>query len=393
MKKGYTISDLAYIVLSIVDFNLLFLNISGNKFVNYVNLLGVGVGVVISFTLVNVFLESRYKKDTLLLILFMISILISSVINKDNHQIYDWKIVTILFLLKIYSFIAIGSYLLKKIGFSNFLKYLFYISLIYCVTNDVLTLLKFSSYVSSRMFFLGNKYDIAYLHLNMVTFYLSWKASLNIRDKKVERILYLYTTMVCILIDCITGLVGIVLLYIFSNSYTIKKINKSVLWSIAALISFSVIYIYPLIVNSNLYQRIVIGYLNRSITMTGRMNIYNEYPAIMQNHWLWGYGYGSSYETIFSHMFMPNAQNGFGDFILQNGVVAAIIFVLIVLYCIQRVHNICRAEPLYVSILVYTILGSVEITLSPIFLGVLILMYFAVNYKNEIESSYNEKAN
>ena len=111
--------------------------------------------------------------------------------------------------------------------------------------------------------------------------------------------------------------------------------------------------------------------------MTGRMNIYKAIPYLMNNHWYWGYGYGSSYAVVNGLISMPDMQNGFMELVVQVGLITTIVFAFFVLSIIKMIKSlkITTSFPLLCLVYVYTVLSSFEVTFSVQFVFICMVIY------------------
>ena len=366
-------------LITFFAFNLLFGSLQPTELQNFINTIGILLGCFIFLIDVPLFYRKSSVSFFVLIVLFSLFELYSTYVNLNNHTSINGLTAGISFLAKILAFFVLISYLIYNGYYKEVAKYLFFICLGYCIINDVMLIFRYGRFKALQVCLLGNKFEITYMHINLISFYL-FQTYFNDQSKSIKTklwVLFLYAILISRLVDCITGLNGVLFFVILFFLIPKKVIYNPILWITISVISFTSVYFWNQIVNSNLYQNLVIDWLSRDGTMMGRINIFKQLPQIMSGHWLWGYGAGSAYETINNYMNMPNAQNGFWNIILQIGSIAFIVLVIITVYSINKakVLKIKCIEPLIIMIYVYSILAVFEITIDNNFIGYVLLIY------------------
>jgi O-antigen ligase len=102
--------------------------------------------------------------------------------------------------------------------------------------------------------------------------------------------------------------------------------------------------------------------LNSSISLTGRVSIYDAIPKIMKDHWMLGWGYTST--RIVQITGLANMQNGFLQLIYNNGVLGTIPFLLVMLIAIKKVielKDLKIGRVFLASIVSFFVIAIVEI--------------------------------
>lgn len=381
MNKGLVISKekLWIFLITFFAFNLLFGALQPIGFQNFINVIGIILGCLVFLTNMSLFYRKLPISFLIMIILFSVFELYSTYINLGNHTSINGMSTGIYFLAKILSFFVLLFYLIFNGHYKIVAKYLFFICLGYCIINDVLLLFRYRSFQSLQLYPLGNKFEVAYMHLDLIAFYL-FQTYFNSQSKNIKSkllLLVFYAILISKVVDCITGLNGILFFMILLCLIPEKSLYNPMWWSIISVISFSTVYFYNQIVTSDLYQKLVINWLFRETTMMGRINIYKQLPQIMSGHWLWGFGAGSAYETIYNYMRMPNAQNGFWNIILQIGSLAVIILIMLTVYSISRSGKLKlkSVKPLIIMLYVYSMLSTFEITIDNNFIGYVLLIW------------------
>ena len=117
--------------------------------------------------------------------------------------------------------------------------------------------------------------------------------------------------------------------------------------------------------------------LNKQITLTGRVKIYNRFGEIMQNHWLFGYGYTS--DRIIEVTKLANTQNGFLQVIYVGGLVSFAVFMIMMFYIIAQIIKIKNKKEqniLFSALMAFFAIAVIEIP----FHSVLFYMLLAIIY-------------
>lgn len=378
MKKKVYIDNAFIIVYSFLVFNIGFTSIFPKVIVNLLTIFAFIITLLLVVGTFNVIYPRLTSIPFVLFIIYILLTILSAYLNRDsdfytgitNSTVNYIMILTTIF----FSVIVIASLGKLKLFFAV----VFYSCLLFCLINDITFLPHYRSFISSQAYLLHGKFQVAYSHLELLAFYLVNVYSNNFNLKKLYVcILVFLTLLIDISVDCITGITGLILFIVLLILCPKKILKQPLFWLVIFSISSAVPFLYQNIIDSSIYQNFVLGSLNRGMTMNGRMNIYKEIPYLMYNHWLWGYGYGSSYGVVHGLISMPDMQNGLMELVVQVGLITASIFVLFVFYIIRMTQFLNKKNilPLLIMIYVYTILGSFEITFSITFFFLCMIMY------------------
>lgn len=257
--------------------------------------------------------------------------------------------------------------------------------------TDVLV---FTKGATDELYLVGTKFGVVYQHLFLITLFMYLKSEkLAVKNNRQRysvqiklALLLLLTGIVSIYVDCMTGVVGIIIFFVLS--ILVRKFGKiftsPVFFLVTIFLSFSVVWaMSALLVNTHI-ANFITKYLNRELTLTGRTLIYAGLPFVMKEHWLLGYGYGSSYEICNKYLGFANAQNALMDWILQIGIVGTIALCFVFVICVSKMHRRVLQNGKkfrtwiwpFALIYTYIFLGTVEITYNMQFISALLLLYF-----------------
>lgn len=259
------------------------------------------------------------------------------------------------------------------------------------ILTDVLV---FTQGAIDELYLVGTKFGVVYQHLFLITLFMLIKSDkLSVKNRRLRfsvqiQLVFLLalTGLVSVYVDCMTGVVGIIIFFVLS--ILMQKFGKlftsPAFFLVAIILSFSVIWaMSALLVNTHI-ANFITKYLNRELTLTGRTLIYAGLPFVMKEHWLLGYGYGSSYEICNKYLGFANAQNALMDWILQIGIVGTIALCFVFVICVSKMHRRVLQNGKkfrtwiwpFALIYTYIFLGTVEITYNMQFISALLLLYF-----------------
>lgn len=350
--------------------------------------------VILAPEFINYFFKAR-KKDIVInsvIVIYLITMYISAYVNRNMHNITNSYYNAIIYIVIFVELFLATKYLFKdrdtwKVSYQALAT----IAILYCICNDVDLLINYSYDLSNKIFLLGNKFDVAYAHIQALALYLLLVSSKGEINKVVSSILICFSALIIYLVDCTTGIVGLVIfLVLFSILYK-KRVNLLWLWLVSIIYSAAFAFYYMIILNYQVIQNIIVNVFHRQLTLTGRTAIYKNIPFVLKDHVLLGYGYGSDYEVWTNFMRMPNSQNGIVEFLVEQGIIATALFILLVILIIKKSEkNYGNGVRIFVSVIVmYTFLASIEITLSLKFILFLFLLNAYVDLKEIIGKDNN----
>lgn len=354
--------------------------------------------------IVAVILLWNYKKiknvfDTKLVIymsVYFCVVMLSCILNRNNYQVTKVVLGGTMYIVIFFELFAVFRILKNENMFNLVIETFFRLTMFYVIVSDFFIFVKKDLFFGNgEYYFAGNKFSIVYIHLYLLTFYFL-KQKYQLKDTKIYLQISVILLLLCIIslkIECMTGIVSALIFMCFMNiPFNITNNNISVLITLIASCSFS--FIYDQIIAMPIIQQIIVNVLHRSLTLTGRTIIYENIPVLLENKWLLGYGYGGSYETWMKYFNYPNSQNGLIDLIVNQGVIAAIIFILIVLHTIRlnkKYDIMSKNYSIIIMLFTLIILSSVEITLELPFVAFVAILYSSIE-KNKIGGK-NENIN
>lgn len=271
------------------------------------------------------------------------------------------------------------QYVIAKGELRVFFNYLFYVLLVYIVLSDI-TMLIFGIHESGAGYFLGNKFTVSYLHMFLAVIYrVRQRAVANIVNNRKYTLFLLWTILVSFLVHCSTAFMGTAILVMLDLS---DFLRKRILYNESAyivLITCSILFafFYPVILSIPFVQYLIVDVLGEDLTLTGRTFIYDAVLNVVEISPLWGFGIDNAYQLLQFLYRFPNAQNGFINLFLEQGLMGTIAVLLVMFYLVKyqikrKLNNYTSA---FLSLLFVLItMAFVEITIDLWFIFLLTLL-------------------
>lgn len=175
------------------------------------------------------------------------------------------------------------------------------------------------------VYFTGGKFTVCYI----LAF---WIALFSLRFKDVNRLHFLMIMMFGAVyghyVDSNTGMLAILSFggIIFIPRF-FKRKSFQIVWLVGWVLASYLIVILQVQSKVPFISNFITNVLHRSIHLTGRLNIYDKIPEIMEGHWAFGWGYTS--KRIVEVTSLANTQNGFLQVVYWCGLVGFAFFALI----------------------------------------------------------------
>ena len=351
------------------------------------------LSVIIFINLYNVrkyVFSAQNKRLIILLLLLTISTIYTSinvnninvnsiVLHGTNKLQYDnngvaFGVTTALKVLLSFIFV---QYIIARKYVDIFIKYLYYVLFFYIIISDMEIVL-FGIQESGSGYFLGNKFTVSYLHLFFATIYKVHQMISNSNHNYYVPLLFL-ALIVAIALHCSTSVVGVLLLFVFHYFKNIRDFIVYNKLSFIILITSSILFafFYPYILQVPFIQYIIVNILGEDLTLTGRTYIYDAVLNVIELNPLWGMGIGNAYHLLSYLYGFPNAQNGFINLFLEQGIIGCSITMIITIYLItMQSKKKCSGITIPFICLTFTMifLAFVEITIDLSFVFLLTLL-------------------
>lgn len=337
---------------------------------------------------IKVIWKSLHKKISIFFWLYLIAAMASSILNMNTNTITHTVISGGCYVLILLEALGVFTYAANKRSFSFIIKCLMIITLSYVIINDFFILINPELFgKSSQYYFLGNKFSVCYRHLELILL-----VGMNLKNVESKSINHKIMLVICgilelfisIKVGCVTGIAGLAFLIVFVLLPKRLIINP-IMYLVTVIGSSMFVFITDTIISNVFVQNILINVLHKGVLLSGRTIIYAQIPNVLKNHLIFGYGYGSSYETWMSFTkAYPNSQNGWIDCVVEQGIIAAVLLIIFVTIIIGQLkkNNVYLSNNIYFTlliILVFSALSCVEITISVTYVIWVILLQIGIN--------------
>lgn len=361
------------------------------------------VGVILCLVFIFTNIKHLNKNALLLVILFAITYLVSSLLNSS----YNGNLITytgIIFSCKVFIFFTVPWIAIRKKGSKKFVQASWNCLILYWIPSVITVLVHGQDAIdnANNIYFIGNKFNIAYLNVVMLCLLLflnddkseNGSRGLHLRINKKKICVFLFYIMIIFLdyyMKAYTGLFMIFMILIFKYlsfridrewSRLINFIGKPVVMIVSVVFSGVVAIILKTIMNIPIIESYLTS-IGKTGNMLSRTLIYKNLAEIITKKPLIGYGYGTS---IVSRYFGPNAQNGLAQVIIYIGILGALFMLLVILYCCkvgdEQSKNSSMAVVLY-TIYAFILAATVEITYGGTFF-ILLAFYCACGWEKKL---------
>lgn len=328
-----------------------------------------------------------------IMFLYIMVVILSGFLNQGKYTITNPLYGALAYCLSVLEIICALLYVGKRESPSMIIKTLYRISLIYVLINDLLLFINPSMFMRyGEYYFLGNKFSVAYAHIQLVALYILNNRVKNIKHKILFKdsieliILCILSIVVLYTVGSTTGILGVLLLLTFIIVPN-RLENNAIIWLITLLSACAFPVLYEVILANPHIESFIVDVLGKSITLTGRTVIYANIPNVLSNHLIFGHGFGSTYEVWINFINLPNSQNGLIDCVVEQGLIATTILVIMLFVMIKKSSSRQAKSNLYKPIIamiyVYTILSAIEITINSVYIFWFVLLYVCSLYSKE----------
>lgn len=237
------------------------------------------------------------------------------------------------------------------------------------------------------VYFLGTKFNVVYSHIFMLILYRLCKKSNHLLSNVLLYCACIWSILIAIMVDCMTGLIGIVIFIIMDILF--KKKPKSITspWKYLILIAFSALFVltYNIILKIPAIEYILSNILNTQNDLTGRGWIYSIIGKVLLQKPFLGNGYSSSYDVMMNFMHAPNTQNGLMEWLIEGGITSTIFFLLLVWVIFKMADKNWNGNGIaQVCTVLYilAIFATVEITLNRTFYIIWLALLLGASIEN-----------
>ncbi len=241
------------------------------------------------------------------------------------------------------------DYLFLRYGVKETVKGLMYVSVFICSLMDFSVLIGMdldkSHYQNLITYLFGNKFMVAYLHMQTVAFiglYLNYKKKKKNNSLGIGLFIYgVFGIAMCAYVNCATGIIGnsvILLLLYFPMSKGVKNTLAKPMTMMIILLVVNVLLLgFDIVGQVSFLQNFIVNVLNKDVTLTGRYTIYAMLPDLIKDHLLLGYGYNSD---IFADLIgYGNTQNGILQYVIDCGIPGTAALIITWYTSVKKMHT------------------------------------------------------
>ena len=300
----------------------------------------------------------------------------------------------ILFLIDLFVLMVVAA---EKGKSREVFRFLYHYLLILMILNDFLMLTRLVVFKTGRheSYLVGTKFSVCYLHMNALTLWMmNNKRTLSSYRLSLGKVFFaaLYIIVVSIRVDCMTGILGSVVLaalFVLIESPRRGRLLKfttpgMLLMFLIGSVVFA--FVAELVLSIPFITYLVKNVFGRDVSLTGRTLVYLRYIQTLPDHWLTGYGYGNAYAVSSTLFSFANVQNALLQWVLQIGVIATGSIVMLMLQIFAQIswkntRNMPKILLLVALIYTYVVLGTIETTLNMAMFLWFALVFMLVNEK------------
>lgn len=299
------------------------------------NLIHLGIAVVLFVWIVGIWQPVSILEKMQLPLLFFAAMVLSTFLN---HGIATRTVTAILTGLIYFLFFWICSVVGARFSPDTVLQMVWRMILAACLLTGVLVALTGTEGISRSSniasYLIGNKFTVSYIHMFLLALFQTQDfPALNRRNRHIVfLLLWIYTLILCSVIDCATGSIGCFAVGVLSlltqhrEAFTRKLSSPAVFCASLVILSLLVLF------GSAWLDNEVIAYLldrlfNRSTTLTGRTETFQVAVSAILQKPIFGYGINSTY--VEEALGWGNTQNGLLKMLLDYGLVGASLFLCV----------------------------------------------------------------
>lgn len=250
----------------------------------------------------------------------------------------------------------------------EFLTLSFKILLVYVLIMDASVMSSPSDDGSSAVIW-GGKFIVSYTNLFLVTIYYLLHPNLELRYKKRFLSLIFLSIVVTSYSSCTTVTFTLIIFAIMALQHKIKNIKwlyKPLFFVFILLICDSLLFFFSTwLLSYDVVQDFIVNVLNKDLTLTGRLNIYNKIVDIFQESPWIGSGIGNFNVISVFLTGCENAQNGLVNLYIELGFIGCIIVIAWIGNLLRMIKPLdFSVYPIIAFLYVEIIISMVEIPFS-----------------------------
>lgn len=378
---------LEIIIISTVVFHLCFLNISYVHAPKYDLIKFALMIFMIPYLFINVkkFLSQKYQKINIFLVLFCISAFVSSYYGRSyashSYLAVFRYVMTIVVAVLFFECINYYGTNMWKIVVKTFI----YLSLFYVMVNDFLMLVLPGTFRASdelgtgdrfNCFFLGNKFNVVYLHLFLWAFYLLYQQLIKKNKRMYAALIIALVIFVSIYVKCSTGIIAVIVFFILCFEKFESIIFNPVTTFVSIGVFDTILFVNSAFLSLPFVRFVIEDILGKEIGLTGRMDIYARIGQLVSQNFWFGYGYDNNTYVSSKIVLAANVQNGVLDNVVSFGIVGTALLAIMIWSCLKFAWKNGKLNAFSYLLYTYIVISSVEIVFRTNFIIIIALIAF-----------------
>ncbi len=243
---------------------------------------------------------------------------------------------------------------LYKSYYKNFMKTLELVLIIYIISNFIYSVINFNNITIQTNYILGKKnmlilYIFPYLYILLMNNVINSKNKINIKNIIMITICFIsiyFSTSSTSIVACWI----LVIYYLFSKFWIFRKIVSLI--KARTILIFMIIFFFLIVVFQvqNNFQYLIIDVLGKDLTFTGRTIIWNRTIEMIKEN-IWGYGWDSLITNVPSMLVyisefteIGHAHNLILNIAFKSGIIAAIIYLIYMYLIAKKIDKMDESE-------------------------------------------------
>lgn len=225
-------------------------------------------------------------------------------------------------------------------------------------------------------FFLGNKFNVVYLHLFFWAFYLLYQQLIKKNKRMCTILIIALVIFVSIYVKCSTGIIAIFVFCLLCFEKFEKYFFNPVTTFISIGIFDTILFVNAAFLSTPFIKFIIENVLGKEIGLTGRMDIYTRIGYLVSKNILFGYGYENNTYVASQTVLASNVQNGVLDNVVSFGIIGTALLAIWIWSCLKFAQKNGKLNAFSYLLYTYIVISSVEIVFRTNFIIIIALIAF-----------------
>ena len=277
---------------------------------------------------------------TIIVFMWQAVIVFSTLFNGENNAS---AVTNALQKIALFQFVELQA----RRSYKDLMKGLFNIISIYCAV-DVLLMIwtgkngvfpELNYLTGTPLYFMNGKFDTSYLQVLWSMLLVYHEKNRRMFKLKCAAAIVI-NLIVCSYVRCTTGILMSCIFWLVVLIPAIRefflKPKRFVVFFIVA--NFLIVVAKITLNKSNLMAWISMV-LGKSVTLTGRTDIYSMFFDVIKDNWILGYGMGNNRIYEFSGGSYANMQNAFLQSIVMSGIIGTALLTIVILRNLKRIGS------------------------------------------------------